>query len=227
MLFDFHVHSVYSPDSYLRPETIIKKYTKKGFSGIAITDHNSILGALKTKSLTNNNLLIIIGEEIKIENGEIIGLFLNEKIKSKTFHEIKDEIKGQGGLIALPHPFKSNKFDPELFAKEVDLIEGLNARIRKDLNIKACDLARNFGLPIIAGSDAHTSFEIGNVQNNLPIDDLNTEEIRKALTKGLNMPAGSESPGYIRLLSQGLGKYKRSGLCGITKSIYKKTKKGS
>ena len=227
MLFDFHVHSVYSHDSYLKPETIIKQYAKKGFSGIAITDHNSILGALKTKSISNKSLLIIIGEEIRMEKGEIIGFFLNEKIKSKTFHEVKDEIREQGGLIALPHPFKSNKFNPELFVKEVDLIEGLNARIKKTLNIKACDLARNFGLPIIAGSDAHTSFEIGNVQNKMPIVDFNIEEIRKALTKGLNIPVGSESPGYIRLLSQGLGRYKRSGLSGITKSIYEKTLKGS
>ena len=221
MYFDFHIHSIYSHDSILKPETIIKHSKKKGLSGIAITDHNTILGAKKVKSISSEGFLVIIGAEIKTERGEIIGLFLNDEIISNVFYEVKDEIKAQGGLIVLPHPFKNKAVDPELLTKGVDLIEGLNARIKPELNHKACILAKKYELPIIAGSDAHTSFEIGAVQNKLQIDELSSEEVRKILLKGTGTTFGTESPFYIRMLSRGIGRYEQDGASGVIKSIYK------
>jgi predicted metal-dependent phosphoesterase TrpH len=221
MYFDFHIHSIYSYDSMLKLETIIKHSKKKGLSGIAITDHNTILGAKKAKSFSSEDFLVIIGAEIKTDRGEIIGLFLNDEIHSTEFNEVRDEIKAQGGLIVLPHPFKNKAVNPELLTKEVDLIEGLNARIKPELNHKACILAKKYGLPIIAGSDAHTSFEIGAVQNKLQIDELSLEEVRKNMLKGTAIPFGTESPFYIRMLSRGMGRYEQDGALGVMKSIYK------
>lgn len=222
MFFDFHLHSIYSNDSMLKPESIIKYSIKKGLSGVAITDHNTILGAEKAKLISSKDFVVITGAEIKTECGEIIGLFLNEEIKSNKFSEVKDNIKDQGGLIVLPHPFKSGEVNPELLIKEADLIEGLNARIKHELNYKAYAFAKRFKVPAIAGSDAHTPFEIGTVQNKLPIDELDMEEIRKVLLKGLSIPLGAESPFYVRMLSHGIGRYKRVGILNTVKSICKK-----
>ena len=221
MNFDFHIHSVYSHDSILKPEVIIKHSKKKGLAGIAITDHNTILGAKKAKSLSSDDFLIIIGAEIKTDMGEIIGLFLNEEIISNDFYEVRDAIKAQGGLIILPHPFKDEAINLELLTKEVDLIESLNGRIKPELNHKAGILAKKYKLPTIAGSDAHTPFEIGAVQNNLQIDELSSEEVRKVLLKGTCIPFGTESPFYVRMLSKGIGRYKRDGALGIINSVYK------
>jgi len=220
--FDFHVHSIYSNDSILKPETIIQYSKKKGLSGVAISDHNTIIGAEKTKSISNKDFLVIMAAEIETEICEIIGLFLNEEVKSNKFYEVIDEIKDQDGMIILPHPFKNSILNPELIIKEIDLIEGLNARIKPELNYKARILAEKFDIPTIAGSDAHTSFEIGTVQNKLPINELNIEEIRTVLLKGLTVCSGMESPGYIRMLSHAIGRYKRGGVFGIMNSIYNK-----
>lgn len=221
MNFDFHIHSVYSHDSISKPESIIKYSKKKGLAGIAITDHNTILGAKKAKSLSSEDFLIIIGAEIETDMGEIIGLFLNEEIISNDFYEVKDAIKAQGGLIVLPHPFKNEAINFNLLAKEVDLIESLNGRIKPELNHKACILAKKYERPMIAGSDAHTPFEIGAVQNKLQIDELSSEEVRKVLLKGMCIPFGAESPFYVRMLSRGIGRYKRDGAFAVMNSICK------
>lgn len=221
MNFDFHIHSVYSHDSMLKPESIIKYSKKKGLAGIAITDHNTILGAKKAELLSSDDFLIIIGAEIKTDVGEIIGLFLNDEIISNDFYEVRDAIKAQGGLIVLPHPFKNEAINLELLKTDVDLVESLNGRIEPELNHKACIFAKKNELPMIAGSDAHTPFEIGAVQNKLQIDELSLEEVRKALLKGMCIPFGTESPFYIRMLSRGIGRYKRDGALGIMNSVYK------
>ena len=226
LYFDLHVHSIYSHDSTMKPETIIKHSLKRGLSGVAITDHNTIQGAIATDYISNDDFIIIIGAEIITEKGEIIGLFLNEEIKSNDFYNVIDEIKGQGGLIIFPHPFKKGVKNQELLVKEVDMIEVLNARIKPEMNNKACLLAEEFNLPITAGSDAHTFFEIGNVRNRLPIDELCIEEIRKTLIGGSNIPIGRESPLYIRMLSKGIGRYNKDGVSGLVNSIHKVIKNG-
>ena len=75
-------------------------------------------------------------------------------------------------MIVLPHPYKNSAINPELLVKEIDIIEGLNARIKPELNHRARFLAKKYEVPMIAGSDAHTSFEFGVVQNILPINEL-------------------------------------------------------
>lgn len=221
LYIDLHVHSIYSHDSKMKPETIIKRSLKKGLSGVAITDHNTIQGAIVADSISNDDFIIIIGAEIKTEKGEIIGLFLNEEIKSTDFYNVVDEIKGQGGLIIFPHPFKKGIINQEILVKEVDMIEVLNARIKPEMNKKACLLAEKFNIPITAGSDAHTSFEIGMVRNQLPSGELDIEKIRKNLLDGSCIPSGKESSFHVRMLSRGMGRYYRDGMPGIISSICK------
>jgi len=173
MKYDLHIHSKYSYDSSLNPEKIIRYSKKKGLNGIAITDHGTIKGGIETSKLSKNDeFKIIVGAEIKTEYGDVIGLFLNEEIRSTKFDEVLDEIKMQGGLSILAHPYRQYKF-PEKIITGVDMIEGFNARSKTAHNKKAYELGINFNKSMTAGSDAHSYFEIGRgiteVEN---VDDL-------------------------------------------------------
>ena len=222
--FDFHIHSIYSGDSILYPKDIIRIAKKRGLAGVAVTDHNSISGGIKTKSLASDDFMVVIGSEIKTNSGDIIGLFLNENIKAKSIEEVCEEIKDQGGISVLPHPFKNHQPNVEELIKFVDMVEVLNARIPNVLNIKARTLAKKFKCPCIAGSDAHTPFEIGNAIIEFPEKQtiVDSEDIRKCLFDSSINIRGNESKKYIQLLSVFIGKYKRDGILGITKSGIKK-----
>lgn len=162
MKFDLHIHSKYSYDSFLSPATIIKIAKKKGLDGVAVTDHNTIKGGAEALKINKDkDFQVIVGSEIKTEYGDVIGIFLNEEIKSQTFMQVVEEIRDQDGLVILAHPFRKNIVFPTDLLKYVDLLEGFNARSPKDLNKKAGELARSFGMPITAGSDAHLGFEVG------------------------------------------------------------------
>ena len=183
MKYDLHIHSKYSYDGILNPEKIIKIAAKRGLNGIAITDHNTIKGGLKAKKNENQNLKIIIGSEISTERGEIIGLFLEEEIKSKDVQEAISQIRDQNGIIIIPHPFdelRHSAFHPtEEDAKFIDCIEGFNSRcVFQKYNENAIGFAKKHNLLITAGSDAHFSNEIGN--GGIITE---TEDVREAIMK--------------------------------------------
>jgi len=163
MKCDFHIHSKYSYDSMMEPRDILKLCRKKGYSTISITDHDSIKGSLEAKKYEKEfEVSILVGEEILTDAGDIIGLNLNEEIKSRNWSETIDEIRSQGGISILPHPFRGHE-DAEIIAKEVDLIEVWNSHTKPNYNEKALHLAKASGRPPLAGSDAHVFSEIGNV----------------------------------------------------------------
>lgn len=218
MKFDFHIHSIYSKDSILKPEQIVKIAKRKGFSGVAITDHETIRGALKTKSIVHDDFEVIIGSEVKTDKGEIIGLFLNEEIKSRNFYEAIEEIKDQDGMSVLPHPYRNGLFESNNLMEMFDLVEGLNGRTSKELNYRAQELAKNHGLPIIAGSDAHTPFEIGRIMNILQEND----EVKKCMLKGNVIIKGEELPYHLQIFSSAIGRFKRNGITGLAKSFLNK-----
>jgi predicted metal-dependent phosphoesterase TrpH len=191
MKYDLHIHSKYSYDSFLKPDKIIKIAKKRSLKGIAITDHNTIKGGLKAlRENKDKEFDLIIGAEIKTDLGDIIGLFLNEEIKSRRFYEVIDEIKSQDGLTVLPHPYRQHK-NPEKMVDHVDLIEGFNARTKKIYNDKSCQLAKGFECTVIAGSDAHLAFEIGRGLT------IVKGEIRKSLKTGRTEINGRESNYYL------------------------------
>ena len=196
---DLHVHSKYSYDSLLEPEKIVKTAKQKGLSGVAITDHGTIQGGLSAKKYNASEIIIITGAEIKTEVGDIIGLFLNEEIRSNGIWSVMDEIRAQDGLIILPHPFRGhdlNKFDKGLI-KEIDAIEGYNARTDMNKNIKAQEFAKVHKLPIVAGSDAHFSGEIGlakTIMGNISSE----EDIRKSILSCSTHIVGMQTPLYFR-----------------------------
>ena len=166
MKYDFHCHSKYSGDGFLEPEKMVRAALKKGISGMAITDHNTIKGGLKAKKYESDEFQVVVGSEINTDRGEVLGLFLSEEIRARDFVEVTREIRDQNGLVVIPHPFdhiRSMALHPDDNDSElIDGIEVFNSRcILQIYNQKAVDFASKNNLISIAGSDAHFLNEIG------------------------------------------------------------------
>ncbi|OEU64152.1 MAG: hypothetical protein BA870_07425 [Desulfuromonadales bacterium C00003094] len=198
MKFDLHIHSKYSYDSLLRPDTIIKVAKKKGLDGVAVTDHNTIRGGVEASKVNkDDDFVVIVGSEIKTEYGDVIGLFLTDEIRSRVFADVVDEIRNQGGLTVLAHPFRKGIVFPIDLLGHVDLIEGFNARSPKNLNQKAIELARDCRIPVTAGSDAHLGFEIGMGRAVTRTQTLDGDEVRCVLENDETQIEGRESSYYL------------------------------
>lgn len=191
MKFDLHIHSKYSYDSFLRPERIIKIAKKRRLGGVVVTDHGTIKGGIVALKVNKDkDFQVIVGAEMKTEYGDIVGLFLNEEIRTRRFEEVIEEIKSQGGLSVLAHPYRQYE-NPEEIVDRVDFVEAFNARSRKKDNERAYELAKKFKKPVTAGSDAHLGFEIGRGRT------VVNSEVKEALKKGKTKIEGEESDYYL------------------------------
>src|SRR5215472_1515818 len=133
----FHVHTRCSFDSLLSPRKIVSRAREMRVDVLIVTDHNTIQGSLDVRALANGNPPIVItAAEYQSEKGDIVGLFLQEEIRSRRSDEIIQQIRAQGGVVVLPHPYKGHKLDDELLAG-VDLIETHNARCTDSDNERA------------------------------------------------------------------------------------------
>ncbi|MBU4560675.1 PHP domain-containing protein, partial [bacterium] len=169
---EMHLHTQYSIDSWLKLDTIIKVCQKKGINAVAVTDHGTIEGAERLREKIEKKsakIKVITGEEIFTTKGEVIGLFLKERIPySLSPEETIRRIKEQEGLVYIPHPFIpliANSLGQELygFHKKIDIVEIFNARsFFRRSGKRASQFARNNGITTAAGSDAHFASEIGN-----------------------------------------------------------------
>ena len=168
MKIDLHVHSKYSKDSLLDLETLRKIYDKKGIVPI-ITDHNTTRGNEKFGCK-------ILAEEINTKDGEIIGLFMTEEIKSLlSLEETLDILKKQDALVMIPHPFDDIRKSTLKKIIIPNLIEVFNSRtIKGESNEKALNFANKNKILKLANSDAHTRIEIGNAYN--IIEDFNSKK---------------------------------------------------
>jgi predicted metal-dependent phosphoesterase TrpH len=200
MRIDLHCHTEVSPDSSSPLDEIPERCIEKGITVQAITDHNLIWGAQKlqeiVESRVNLPLKIIVGEEISTSEGELIGLFLKEKIEpGLTPEETVVEIKKQGGLVLLPHGFDPlkrwhlrmearNKITPS-----IDIVETFNSRIsRPRWNRAAVKWAELNNVPMSAGSDAHTIADIGNAWVEVPARPVHSpDELLATLKDGVPM----------------------------------------
>lgn len=160
---------------------------KMGINCIAITDHNTIAGAVKMKEIAP--FPVIVGEEVLTLSGEVMGLFLSEEIpRGLPAQEVIARIRAQGGLVNIPHPFDPLRLSLNLRAvqellPQIDLIEVFNSRSSILGNSSRAKLfARKYQLPAIAGSDAHTLGEIGNAYVEMP-EFNGRDEFLRALTQ--------------------------------------------
>lgn len=188
---DLHIHTRYSMDCQTPLEKIIKRCRELGIDCIAIADHGTAEGALEMQKMAPPSLKVIVAEEILTTQGEIMGMFLKETIPGGiTPQEAVRQIRIQGGLVNIPHPFETirgsalkDKYIDEI-AVDIDLMEVLNSRSPFPANSnKARDFAEKHGIPGGAGSDAHTIYEIGNAYIEIP-DFKDKDEFLKAVAQG-------------------------------------------
>jgi len=167
---DLHMHTDWSHDCSIAAGELVEHAEAIGLGGIAVTDHNVFGGALEAAELARDRDLIVIpGEEVKTdEQGEVIGLFLEEEIpRGMSFADTVAAIRDQGGLVYLPHPFDRLHAIPDpatihRHLAEVDVFEVYNARLLRDsFNDEALRFARKYRLLQGAGSDAHVLQGVG------------------------------------------------------------------
>jgi len=171
---DLHIHTCYSIDCLTPLEKIVERCLKLGINCIAVADHNTIAGALKLREIAP--FKVIVAEEILTPVGEIMGLFLSEKVaQGLSPQETISRIRSQGGLVAIPHPFgrslpwSANILTSTEVLSQVDIIETFNSRTPFSSSIaKARKLAEEQGKAASAGSDAHTLGEIGRAYVEMP-----------------------------------------------------------
>ncbi len=212
---DFHIHTQYSPDSLASPKTILKTVKKRGLQIIAITDHNTITGGIQTKRLAPDSIEVIVGSEIKVDCGEIIGLFLQEEILPGPATEVIDSIRDQGGISIFAHPFRKKNADITIPYQRCDVIEGWNGRTNWEINQLAQEEAKKFGKYTVCGSDAHFPFEIGAIRNQVCLDDPSDiqEQLRKKILNGGIQPVLSSRYPWVGIA----GYYLSGGLKRVTK----------
>jgi glycosyltransferase involved in cell wall biosynthesis len=168
---DLHMHTDHSNDCATPVEVLLAEARARGLGAIAVTDHNEISGALEAQAKADG-IKVIVGEEVKTaEQGEVIGLFITEKIqRGMTLQETIAEIKRQGGVVYVPHPFDRMHSVPDYenlldVIDDVDAIEVFNPRVAiAEFNEEAVRFAAKYRMPAGAGSDAHVPQGLGSVR---------------------------------------------------------------
>jgi glycosyltransferase involved in cell wall biosynthesis len=168
---DLHMHTDHSYDCATPVEVLLAEARTRGLGAIAVTDHNEISGALDARAKAEG-VKVIVGEEVKTaDQGEVIGLFIEKKIpRGGTLADVIAEIKRQGGLVYVPHPFDRLHSAPDYehllgVLDDVDAIEVFNPRVAiAEFNDEAVRFAAKYRIPAGAGSDAHVPQGLGSVR---------------------------------------------------------------
>ncbi|MCD6014329.1 MAG: hypothetical protein K0R88_413 [Solirubrobacterales bacterium] len=170
---DLHMHTDHSSDCATPVETLLATAREVGLGAIAITDHNEVSGALAARELADQfGVKVILAEEVKTaEQGEVIGLFLSERIeRGMTMAETIAEIRRQGGLVYVPHPFDRLHSVPDYehllgIVDEIDILEVFNPRVALTaFNEEAERFAAKYRIVPGAGSDSHVAQALGSVR---------------------------------------------------------------
>ncbi len=169
---DLHMHTDHSSDCATPVETLLATARDAGLGAIAITDHNEMSGAFAAQEVADEyGVKVILAEEVKTaEQGEVIGLFLSEKIeRGMTMAETIAEIRRQGGLVYVPHPFDRLHSVPDYehlldIVEEIDILEVFNPRVALTaFNEEAERFAAKYRIVPGAGSDSHVAQGLGSV----------------------------------------------------------------
>jgi hypothetical protein len=169
---DLHNHTSFSSDGVMSPAELLRTARARGVHCIAVTDHNTVEGALQALDLADSDPSlprVIPGIEVSTSHGDVIGLYVQEPIPSRLpVGETIDLIRRQGGLVYLPHPFdvvRRGTISPRVrdqAAGMADLVEVLNGRSLTPLSARnSLRLADAHAKPGGAGSDAHGPSEVG------------------------------------------------------------------
>jgi predicted metal-dependent phosphoesterase TrpH len=187
---DLHTHTMWSGDSTTTPDEFAAATEASGLDVVCITDHNAIAGAVTLRDVVGCR--VVVGEEVRTTAGELIGLFLTERVPTGLGHlDTARAIRDQGGVVYVPHPFdpmRRNMNERALYelaeADLLDAVEVFNAKTSlASLNRRAAEFAAEFGIVGGAGSDGHVPDALGAAY--VEIDDFETPaEFLAGLARG-------------------------------------------
>ena len=170
---DLHMHTDHSSDCATPVDVLLASARDAGLGAIAVTDHNEISGAHDARAKAAEfGVKVIVAEEVKTaDQGEVIGLFIEDKIpRGMTLEETIAAIKDQGGLVYVPHPFDRLHSVPDYehllaVVEDIDALEVFNARVAiSAFNEEAVRFAAKYRIVGGAGSDAHVPQGLGSVR---------------------------------------------------------------
>ena len=202
---DLHVHTCYSTDAFTTLKEAVFYAKRQGLDGVAITDHNTIEGALRTKKRRTEDLVLIPGIEVSTMKGHMLGLNITEAIpEGLEPSETAEIIRETGGIAVAAHPsmLMKNSLRSRTLQKGIrlDAIEVVNSAslpffLSTYLNRR---IAMGLGLPQTGGSDSHIPETIG-LAYTLIDADPDVEEIVRSIRKGLTKACGKPIPWRMRL----------------------------
>jgi predicted metal-dependent phosphoesterase TrpH len=212
---DTHVHTEYSgiarlgalkfPESVTTPEQHVDRARKNGMDVLCITDHDEVIGAFKAQEYAKrfDDIEVVIGEEVTTADGEIIGLFLNEKIPDGlSVEETVDIIRSQGGITIAPHPFSFHVdgLQEKIFSLDIDGFEVINGgHVDNYSNAFAQAVMDRYPgrWAPISGSDAHSVHTTG--FNWTEFEGNTAEDFRRAVLNKTTIPVGVPAPVFNEL----------------------------
>jgi hypothetical protein len=166
---DLHLHTMWSGDSQTTPDELADAVSTTGIDVLCVTDHAAVAGAQRFHASGELGCRVVVGQEVRTAAGEIIGLFLTERLSfGLRPEEACESIRAQGGIVYVPHPFdelrhalRTDVLVRLTDAGLVDAVEVFNAKASPGANRRAQEFAAARGLPGGAGSDSHEPSAIG------------------------------------------------------------------
>jgi len=185
---DLHIHSQYSEDATGSPKDIIKILKKKGLHGMAITDHNTIKGALNSLQIKPKEFIIIPGVEISTKDGHMLALNVTVNIKRHlSVEETVEKIIDAGGIPIVPHLFRNmsgiKKEKLRNIHTKLSAIEVFNSCSLPQTNLKTAKIAKEFSLGGAGGSDAHDPQYAGYAYTTVDTTDMNVDSVLSEIIK--------------------------------------------
>jgi predicted metal-dependent phosphoesterase TrpH len=187
---ELHSHTVYSHDGHIEFDGLLRA-AKGKLDVVCITDHDTVEGAIefqKRARAANADLQIVVGEERTLaDHSHVIGLFLKEALTSDTFEDVVREIREQGGLCNLPHPYRRRDGALRELVRPLENVSGFeifNPKCSLAENQKARELCGS-GLAAVGGSDAHYECDLGECVNIIPRAGSDSDAVRSSLEQFL------------------------------------------
>jgi predicted metal-dependent phosphoesterase TrpH len=216
---DLHCHTRASFDGVAEPEALVTRAAQRGLTHLAITDHETLDGALRAAASAPAGIHVLIGCEVNTPEGDLIFVFLQRALpRGLSAREAIDAGREQGALVGIPHPYdparRSLLRDPanEELVGMVDWVEAWNGRVTSAaVNAQAAALAVRTGRPGIGASDAHTLLEIGTAYTTMNGDPSTPAGLLAALRGPLTIEGGKPTIPPRRFPRLGRKGFRREG----------------